>query len=197
MSSAVGSVSVVLAGRSQCPVVVVRGGAGPERAAMPVVVGVPDTQGDPGPLDFAAAAAEVRGVPLLIVTAWVLAGQRTMPAGAPGGAAQLARQQAARAARSGQAAEERVRRSHPQLSTRALVTELPPGTALAQASRGAALVVVGAPHRGEAEGSREESGAGDVVSDILGRSACPVIVVPGEESRSALRRAGSWRVPPA
>ena len=201
VSSAVGSVSVVLAAHARCPVVVVRGGAGPERAALPVVVGIPDRGGDPGALDFAAGAAELRGVPLLIGTAWELPSGRTSPAAAPGGTAQLARELADRAAASCRAAEEQVRRSHRDLDTRGLVTELSPSIALAQASRRAALVVVGAQHPSTPEPGSGASGLGGVASDVLGLSACPVTVVRGEEvrggdSRSAHSPAGSWRVMP-
>jgi nucleotide-binding universal stress UspA family protein len=182
VSSAIGSTSLVLADRAHCPVVVARGATGPERCALPVVVGVTGDAGSRVALDFAAHAAQVRGVALLIVAAWSLPPAREWSRGAPGfdTVAQLARDLTARAEAVAAASEDHVRRHYPSVATRTRVDQVDAATALERASHQAGLLVVGARAAGSTASDRRSvvPGWGRVAQAVLGRAACPVAVVP-------------------
>lgn len=177
VSSAVGSVSVVLAARAACPVVVVRGASGAERAHLPVAVAAPHDVPCPGALDFAAREAACRHVPLTIVTSWSLPTAHHW-APATDDVAHRSRQLEDRATSSNQAAEEWVRRHHPVVRTRTLVVRGEAVGALAEASRRAGLVVVAAPASDPGTTPPGGTWPGTVVNGVLGWSACPVVVVP-------------------
>lgn len=182
VSSAVGSTSLVLAERAHCPVVVARGATGPERHVLPVLVGVTGGASSRAALDFAAHTAQIRGVALTIVAAWSLPPTREWSRGAPGfdTIAQLARNVTARAAAVADASEDYVHQRYPSIVTVRRVEQIDAATALERASRRAGLLVVGAR---AAEGSGLDDGRsmrrwGRVAQAVLGRAACPVVVVP-------------------
>jgi nucleotide-binding universal stress UspA family protein len=183
VSSALGSTSLILAERARCPVVVARGACGPERSTLPVVVGVTGGASSRAALDFAAHTAQLRGVALTIVAAWSLPPTRAWSRGAAGfdTIAQLARDVTARAAAVADASEKYVHDRYPSIVTRRRVEQIDAATALERASRGAALLVVG--EATEADGSSRDArgiqGWGRVAQTVLGRAACPVVVVPG------------------
>ena len=82
-----GSTAVEVAGRSDCPMVVVRGGHTDEPAATgPVVVGVDGTPAGEAAIAFAFAEASVRGAELVAVHAW---SDLVLEASYTGGAAAL------------------------------------------------------------------------------------------------------------
>lgn len=184
VSSAIGSTSLVLADRARCPVVVARGAAGPERAALPVVVGVTGDARSRAATDFAAYTAHIRRVPLTIVAAWSLPPAREWSR-APHAfetMAQLSRELSSQAAAAADAGEDHVRVHYPSLSIRTQVEQLDAATALERASQGAGLLVVGSGARSGEDRSRSSirssSGVGQVARVTLGRARCPVVVVP-------------------
>lgn len=188
VSSAVGSTSLVLADRAPCPVAVARGALAPERSLLPVVVGVTEDEGSRAALDFAAETAELRDVPLTIVSAWSLPPTREWARSSPDfdTVAQVARHLKARAAAVAEASKIYVHRHHPAVATRTEVEPLDAATALEIASHRAGLLVVGATGgRGPGSGGRSGDagrtrlpGRGQVAQAVLGRAACPVVVVP-------------------
>ena len=199
VSSAVGSTSLVLADRAPCPVAVARGALGPERSLLPVVVGVTDDAGSRAALDFAAQTAELRDVPLTIVAAWLLPPTRDWGHGEAGSytVAQLARDLNARAAAVADASRSYVHRHHPTVAMRTEVQHLDPVMALEIASHRAGLLVVGARAGGGGgpgglpsyAGGTEAAGWGHVAQAVLGRAACPVVVVP---VRAAVDEGAAW-----
>ena len=168
VSSAIGSTSLVLAGQARCPVVVARGATGPERAELPVVVGVTGGASPRAALDFAAYTAQERSVPLTIVAAWSLppAGEWRRAMHGFDTVAQWARELSARAAAAADESENHVRQLCPTLAVLTRVERLEAATALERASRRASLLVLGT------------QGSGRVARVVLGRSGCPVVVVP-------------------
>ena len=195
VSSAVGSTSLVLADRAPCPVAVARGALGPERSLLPVVVGVTDDAGSRAALEFAAQTAELRDVPLTIVAAWSLPPTREWARGAPGfdTVAQVARHLKARAAAVADLSRAYVHQHHPTVATRSVVEQLDAATALEIASHRAGLLVVaatgsGGPDSGGRSGDAAGTGIpgwGQVAQAVLGRAACPVVVVPVRTATAA------------
>jgi nucleotide-binding universal stress UspA family protein len=182
VSSAVGSTSTVLAERAHCPVVVARGATGQERTGLPVVVGVTGAASSLAALDFAARTAEGRGVPLTIVSSWSLPPAREWHRASHGldTVAQWARALSARASAAADASECHVHQHYPTVPTQTRVEQLEAATALVRASRRAGLVVVGHPTTGDTAATSVPSGrAGRVAHIVLGRAACPVVVVRG------------------
>lgn len=196
------STSRVVAARAWCPVVVVRGASGAGRSVLPVVVGVPVGALLPSMLDFAAATASLRAVPLTLLTAWTGPARGVSPGGAGAGGdrpTDLARRLAQRAASSNAASREYVHDHHPGVTTRSLVTHEHPGRALAVASRRAGLVVLGAaPHPASDERALVPlDHLGDVGRDALAHSACPVAVVPTVVSAPDVHHPADVGMPPA
>jgi nucleotide-binding universal stress UspA family protein len=182
VSSAVGSTSLVLADRVRCPLVVARGANDGRRALLPVAVGVAPDRSSRAVLDFAASTARLRAVPLTIVSAWWLppAAEWTRAAAGFESVAQWARALAARAAATARETERQVHACYPALETRTLVERRDPAGALVASSREAGLLVIGSgvepcARSGEADRRR---GLGRAGADVLGRAACPVVVVP-------------------
>ena len=184
VSSAIGSTSLVLADHARCPVVIARGAAGPERAVLPVVVGVTGDASSQAALDFAAYTAQLRCVPLTIVAAWPLPPVRewSRPADGFDTVAQWARDVSSRAAAAASTSEDYVRQRYPTVATRTRVDQLDPALALVRMSRRAGLVVVGfGSETGtglRSEGSVAVQGLGRGAQAVLARTACPVAVVP-------------------
>jgi len=168
-----GSVSLTVAARAVCPVVVVRG-AEPNLRGSPgrVVVGVGDAADRAGAVRFAAREAQARGCPLTAVRAW------RRPAHEHGDNP-LVVDDAAQAhdARASAELEDALRdtvREHPELSVHRHTVEGPAHRALLDASADADLVVVGAVRRHGHFGLQ----LGRVAHTLLHHSACPVAVVP-------------------
>ncbi|MFF3890082.1 universal stress protein [Streptomyces sp. NPDC001914] len=168
-----GSVSLAVAARAVCPVVVVRGarpdGRGPHGR---VVVGVGHAAEQAGAVEFAAREAEARGWDLIAVRAW------RRPADDRGdGPGVRDEPSPARDARAslelGDALRETVR-NHPRLSVQRHIVEGPAHRVLLDAAADAGLVVVGAARRHGRFGLQ----LGRAAHVLLHHSACPVAVVP-------------------
>ncbi|QNT97435.1 universal stress protein [Streptomyces griseofuscus] len=164
-----GSVSLSVAARAHCPVIVLRGG--PERRTAPgrVVLGVADKDAGPAAVRFAAEEAALRGVPLEAVRAWRRPAHSTT--GRPllaGGPAQAQEQEAA------EALEEALRDVPEGLEQHRRTAEGHARDVLVDASRDAGLLVVGARRRTGRFGLQ----LGRVTHGVLHHAACPVAVVP-------------------
>lgn len=169
-----GSVSLAVAGRAECPVIVV--GCGPERrprirTEQRVVLGVGD-EPNPAAVDFAFRAAAGRDGTLRAVRAWRCPAHEStdhpLLAGEP---ARLHEQQAAEVLET--ALREAATR-HPSVRVRRQTVEGPARKVLVEASRDADLLVVGARRREGHFGLQ----LGRVAHAALHHSACPVAVVP-------------------
>ncbi|MBA9043878.1 universal stress protein [Streptomyces griseofuscus] len=164
-----GSVSLSVAARAHCPVIVLRGG--PERPTAPgrVVLGVADKDAGPAAVRFAAEEAALRGVPLEAVRAWRRPAHSAT--GHPllaGGPAQAQEQEAA------EALEEALRDVPEGLEQHRRTAEGHARDVLVDASRDAGLLVVGARRRTGRFGPQ----LGRVAHGVLHHAACPVAVVP-------------------
>lgn len=164
-----GSVSQALSRRASCPVVVVREPAG--ASATRIVVGVDGSEHSERALAFALGVADALGAPLAVRYAWRLAnvqidrhGQMTPELGA-----RIESEERVPAEM-----VERVRAAHPDVEIDVDTVPVAPAHLLADASRAAALVVVGSRGRGAVEGML----LGSVGQDVLHRAQCPVAVVP-------------------
>lgn len=168
-----GSVSLTVAARAVCPVVVVRGRERNQRGSLGrVVVGV----GDPGHGDaavgFAFREAEARGCALSAVRAW------RRPAHDPVddlvAEDDAVRVHEERASTRLDEALRRPARDHPGVEVHRRAVHGPAHRALLDASADADLVVVGALRRHGHVGLQ----LGRVAHALLHHSACPVAVVP-------------------
>ncbi|MFD8419339.1 universal stress protein [Streptomyces sp. NPDC059668] len=172
-----GSVSLAVAARADCPVVVLRGGhespvaAGEHRR---IVLGVGDGPHSSATARFALQEAQARGAALDAVRAWRWPGRE--PTDQPpveGEPARLHERQAVEileSALGGPAAE------HPSVELRLRATEGPARGVLLAASAEADLLVVGAERlHGHAHVGLP---VGRVAHAVLHRSDCPVAVVP-------------------
>ncbi|QNP68290.1 universal stress protein [Streptomyces roseirectus] len=150
-----GSLSLAVAARADCPVIVVRDGHhAPEHGR--IVVGV----GGPAAVRFALREAEVRDAELEAVRTW--RSPARPGAGRPAGASPERR--------AAQALERALRHAPERLRIRRRTAEGSARNLLVSASRGADLVVVG---------TRSGAGRlGQVTRRVLRHSACPVAVVP-------------------
>jgi len=178
------SVSARVAARAPCPVVVVRppdgadpdgadgavpDGAVPDGGAPPrVVVGVDGRSAETPEVGFAFEAARQRGVPLVAVHAWVADPPADLEAVcAPSTVAEAAaRRRLDRAVESWHA-------RYPAVPVVTRLVRADPARAIAEESRGAALVVVGTRGRGLVLGALR----GSVSRAVLGRVRAPVAVV--------------------
>ncbi|MEV4432798.1 universal stress protein [Streptomyces sp. NPDC049555] len=169
-----GSVSLSVAGRAHCPVVVVRGTEENVRGdGRRVVVGVGREEEAPAAVEFAVAAAQLRGCEVEAVRAWRSPQQQADPL--------VVLDQAARAYAEQAAAllEDSLRaplEHHPGVTVRRTVVEGPAHKALVRLSAGAALLVVGATRRHGLRGLQ----LGRVSHRALHHAPCPVAVVPHE-----------------
>ncbi|GAA3501485.1 universal stress protein [Streptomyces prasinosporus] len=167
-----GSVSLTVAARAHCPVIVLRGGhdgRAASGAGRRVLVGVGEGARGAAAVRFAAEEARLRGVPLEAVRAWQYplreGTEHPLLAGNP------ARPYQERAA---QVLEEALRDVPEDVEVRRRTVEGPARRVLAAASDGADLLVVGARRRPGHHGLQ----LGRVAHAVLHRSACPVAVVP-------------------
>ncbi|WP_330342414.1 universal stress protein [Streptomyces sp. NBC_00557] len=168
-----GSVSLAVAARAVCPVVVIRGAEDNRRGAYGrVVVGVGDASGGTGAVRFAVREAEVRGCALTAVRAWRNPSQE--PVDHMLIADDAARLREERAATSLEDALREVVREHPEADVRRKAVEGAAHRILLQESGEADLIVVGAQRRHGHFGLQ----LGRVGHTLLHHSDCPVAVVP-------------------
>ncbi|MGV9251984.1 universal stress protein [Streptomyces sp. NPDC003697] len=166
-----GSVSLFVAARADCPVIVLRGGDDNQAARGVhgrIVVGVGDVPATAA-LDFALQEAQRRGVLLEAVRAWRCPAHETIDhpliAGEPERVYEERAAEELEAALRDAPADVRVRRS---------TVEGPARRVLLGASHGADLLVVGARRRPGHVGLQ----LGRVAHTVLHHAACPVAVVP-------------------
>ncbi|TQJ50718.1 universal stress protein [Phycicoccus sp. SLBN-51] len=167
---ALGSVSLQVAMHATCPVVVVRG-AEPGTPNGPVVVGVDGSAISFEALGHAYEQASLRGVPLRVVYAWWIEfvdGVVVTTPGSPQWAAVEERQRLLLAESMAGWAER-----YPDVVAEVEVVHDRPADAIAGASEGACLAVVGARGRGGFRGLL----LGSVSHAVLHRAHCPVAVV--------------------
>ncbi|MFH8773698.1 universal stress protein [Streptomyces sp. NPDC017958] len=168
-----GSVSLAVAARAVCPVVVVRSRDPICQGTFGrVVVGVGDPTGGAGAVRFAVREAEVRGCALTAVRAWRNPAQE--PVDHMLIADDAARLREERASAGLDDALRKVVREHPQVDIHRRPVEGPAHRVLLKASAESDLIVVGAQRRHGHFGLQ----LGRVAHALLHHSACPVAVVP-------------------
>jgi nucleotide-binding universal stress UspA family protein len=167
-----GSVSIQVAARAECPVVVVRHQASP-RIERWVVLALGKEGTSTAAVDYAFAEAALRGCGIEAVHAWMCPHRET--------ATQHAGQfDEARLARQRQAehwlkeALAPATAAYPEVRVRGIPVESRPHPVLVEAARNAELLVVGARRRGGTVGMQ----LGPVNHAVVHRAACPVVVVP-------------------
>jgi nucleotide-binding universal stress UspA family protein len=165
----VGSVSVAMVSRAECPVVLVRRQEDDsvEDRERPVVVGVDGSELSEAAVAFAFDAASRRGVPLVAVHAWwdqVL--DRVVPL-LDWDLIETEEREVLAERLAGWGAK------YPDVAVERLVTPDRPARALVEESRSAQLVVVGSHGRGAAAGLL----LGSVSHAVLHRAHCSVAVV--------------------
>ncbi|MEV7687500.1 universal stress protein [Streptomyces bungoensis] len=168
-----GSVSLAVAARAVCPVVVVRGEEPNLLGGLGrIVVGVGDPTGGAGAVRFAVREAAVRGCALTAVRAWRNPAQEPVDHMLIADDAARLREERAAAALD-DALREAVR-EHPGADIERRPVEGPAHRVLLEASAGADLVVVGALRRHGHFGLQ----LGRVAHALLHHARCPVAVVP-------------------
>ncbi|WP_326791109.1 universal stress protein [Streptomyces sp. NBC_00151] len=168
-----GSVSLAVAARAVCPVIVIRGadsnrGGGFGR----VVVGVGAAAGGAGAVRFAFREAQARGCDLTAVRAWRNPSQEPVDHMLP--ADDAARLREERASAGLEDALREAQREHPRVDVRRRTVEGPAHRVLLEAAARADLVVLGAQRRHGHFGLQ----LGRVAHTLLHHSECPVAVVP-------------------
>ena len=168
-----GSVSLALAARADCPVIVVRGaGASGGSTAGYVVLGVDDRHEDAAAARFAFREASARGCELHAVRAW-----RCPAHEMPDHPLVEGHPAAAHHERAVNALETSLRAAaepYPEVSVRREAVEGPPRKVLLDAAAGAGLLVVGAHRRQGLFGLQ----LGLVGHTVLHHADCPVAIVP-------------------
>ncbi|MEU9795785.1 universal stress protein [Streptomyces sparsogenes] len=168
-----GSVGLAVAGRAECPVIVVRGTERNRRGAFGrVVVGVGDPAEGSGAVGFALREAEARGCALEAVRAWRCPAHEHVDH--PLLADDAARVHAERASAELTDVLREAVRDHPGVDVRREPVEGPAHKVLVEMSADADLLVVGAPRRQGRFGLQ----LGRVAHALLHHSHCPVAVVP-------------------
>ena len=147
-----------------------------------VVVGFDDTEHSVRAVDCAVREARARHAELRLVNAyqWI---PPTILGLSPGLAADEAEAVHDASVAVVEAAAAKVRQAHPDLAVSAASVSGEPADRLADAARGAALLVVGGRGRGGFAGQL----LGSVVLRLLGRAECPVMVVRGLAASSTGR----------
>ncbi|MQY14734.1 Universal stress protein [Streptomyces sp. RB5] len=166
-----GSVSLAVAGRAHCPVVVVRGE--PRTGRRRVLVGVGDRGAGAAALDFAFREAAASGAALEAVRAWRCPVREEL--GHPMLALDEADSHESRARTFLTDALAPARLRHPGTRVRPLTAEGPVRRVLLEAAVSADLLVLGAT-RGHA--ARTATQLGPAVHSLLHRAPCPVAVIP-------------------
>ncbi|GAA1156272.1 universal stress protein [Streptomyces hebeiensis] len=173
LSMLLGSVSLAVAGRARCPVVVVRGAEPNRRGAFDrVVLGVGESTGSTAAARFALAQAGSRECELLAVRAWRCPAHESMPYPLLGGEQERAYRQEADECVDRVIAV--VRNDYPRVAVRRKAVQGTAHQTLIEESDGADLLVVGARRRHGATGLQ----LGRVNHAVLHHAGCPVAVVP-------------------
>lgn len=165
-----GSVSLAVAARAYCPVVVVRGGTAGTHGRILLGAGDPDTSGEA--VRFAFREAEARGCELDVVRAWRLPMNEGADPPAPAEAPVYEHEE-----RASDLVDElvaSVMADHPAVRVRRAAVEGPARRVLVNRSAAADLVVVGARRRTGHFGLQ----LGRVSHTLLHHADCPVAVVP-------------------
>lgn len=169
-----GSVSLAVAARADCPVIVVRGAEHRrEGTGGRVVLGAGDETDGTAAAWFAFREAEARGAELLAVRAWRAPAHAPRPHPLLAGEPALAHEESASFT-----LEELLREPqdlHPGVTVTRRTAEGPARKVLLDASRSADLTVVGARRR---EGHHLGLQLGLVSHAVLHHAECPVAVVP-------------------
>ncbi|WP_405952547.1 universal stress protein [Streptomyces prunicolor] len=167
-----GSVSLIVAGHAQCPMIVVRGNHDNQAATGThgrIVVGVGAKPAGSAAVRFAFEEARRRGTTVDVVRAWRWPAHETtdhpLMSGEP---ARLHEQQAV------EALETALQDIPADVVSHRRVVEGPTRTVLVDASRDADLLIVGAKRRPGHYGLQ----LGRVAHGVLHHSACPVAIVP-------------------
>ncbi|WP_108933492.1 universal stress protein [Streptomyces ardesiacus] len=168
-----GSVSLAVAARSDCPVVVVRGdkpalSGSHERVLLGA--GEADTSGEA--VRFAFQEAALRGCELYVVRAWRYPAYPNAADGTPGEDSALRHEERASALIDTLVAQAAA--DHPSVKLRKKTLEGPARKVLVHQTSAADLVVVGARRRSGHFGLQ----LGRVTHTLLQHAACPVVVVP-------------------
>ncbi|MFI9150633.1 universal stress protein [Streptomyces sp. NPDC053367] len=164
-----GSVSLAVATRAYCPVIVVRGDNAALAAAHErITLGVKDADTSAEAVRFAFREAETRGCELDVVHS------RRFPADHAAPATEPAHRHDERALALIDSLTAEAAADHPVVRVRRTVSDGPAGKTLVSRSAAADLVVVGARRRSGHFGLRP----GRVTHTLLHRAACPVAVVP-------------------
>jgi nucleotide-binding universal stress UspA family protein len=170
-----GSISAHLAAHSRCDVVVVRGEEdAPLAADAPVVVGVDGSRASLAAAESAAREASMRSAPLVVLHARPTIADpygRGMPALSPRYAQDIDENDPTH--RAAQDVASGLRNRHPGLEIRVTLVDDDPAHALAEASQGAALVVVGSRGLGAFRGML----LGSVSNDVIRNAASTVLVL--------------------
>uniref|UniRef100_A0AAU2AFR8 Universal stress protein n=1 Tax=Streptomyces sp. NBC_00093 TaxID=2975649 RepID=A0AAU2AFR8_9ACTN len=168
-----GSVSLAVAARAHCPVIVVRGDkAGLEGTHERILLGVDEPALSGEAVRFAFREAEARGCTLDVVRAWRCPGHET--ADDPGLADDPAHDHEARASALLDAALHDAVADHPGVPVRRSTVEGPARRVLLSRSAAADLVIVGARRRTGHFGLQ----LGRVGHTLLHHADCPVAIVP-------------------
>ncbi|MDC0765362.1 universal stress protein [Streptomyces sp. HD] len=168
-----GSVSLAVAARAVCPVIVIRGSERNLQGALDrVVVGVGNSTGGEGAVRFAAREAQARGCALTAVRAWRNPAHRhAEPPLTADDASEVYEEQASNRLTD---ALRTVVREHPGIKADRRPAEGPAHRVLLEASADADLIVVGAARRHGHFGLQ----LGRTAHALLHHSHCPVAVVP-------------------
>lgn len=168
-----GSVSLAVAARAHCPVVVVRGDkAGLEGAHGRIVLGIGDVDVDSPAVRFAFAEARLRTCGLDVVRAWRWPSHET--ADHPRVVGEPSPSYEAQASCLLDEALAKAEHDYPDVALRRVVSEGPARKCLLRLSAAADLLIVGAQRRPGQAGMQ----LGRVAHTVLHHAACPVAVVP-------------------
>ncbi|MFF8789770.1 universal stress protein [Streptomyces sp. NPDC015125] len=168
-----GSVSLTVAARARCPVIVVRGDpAGLAGTHGRILLGVADPAGEMAAVRFAFREAEARGCTLEAVCAWRRPAHATADAPPLPADAHGYHEQQASSLLDDALAE--ASRAHPAVRVERAVVEGPAHKILVHRAAAADLLVVGAQRRQGHFGLQP----GRVAHTALSHAACPVAVVP-------------------
>ncbi|MEU1202312.1 universal stress protein [Streptomyces sp. NPDC005813] len=171
-----GAVSPRLAAHTHGPLLVVRGDRAQDADHRDVLLGL-ESDVDTATALYALQEAERRGARLRILHAWT---HRHTPPELPSliPATSPSRQRMALHERSEEAvsrfAVSGIREEHPGVEVESRTVRTAPAHALVEATRGAAVVVIGSRRPGGRHGAR----LGPVAHALLHRSHCPVLLVP-------------------
>ncbi|WP_142212047.1 universal stress protein [Streptomyces sp. SLBN-118] len=168
-----GSVSLAIAARADCPVFVIRGNHDPQSGKhRRIVLGVDEPPGGSAAVRFAFREAERRRAVLHAIRAWRCPAHEAVDHARDAGDA--ARYHKSQAAEILEAALREAVADHPTLEVHRATAEGPARMVLMNASAAADLLVVGAHRRHGHFGLQ----LGRVAHTVLHHSMCPVAVVP-------------------